>query len=353
MRFIDEVEIVASGGAGGDGCVAFRREKYVPRGGPSGGDGGRGGHVVLRADRGVGTLLDLRYRPRLSAKRGEHGRGKDQYGRRGEDLTVAVPVGTIVADAADGRVLADLNTDGATVIVAHGGRGGLGNIHFATSTRQAPRTATEGEPGEERRVHLELRLLADVGVVGFPNVGKSSIIARVSAARPRIADYPFTTLVPQLGVVRIDEGTSFVIADVPGLIPGAHEGAGLGIRFLRHLKRTTVLIHVLDLSPNSGRDPLEDYDTICRELALADPTLAAKPQIVAANKLDLAEARERLPAVARALTARGIELHEISAATGAGLRELMTVASQALTSVRRDAGAGSEVVTAAAELDRE
>ncbi|HZR83191.1 MAG TPA: GTPase ObgE [Candidatus Binatia bacterium] len=337
MRFIDEVEIVAIGGAGGRGCVAFRREKYVPRGGPSGGDGGRGGHVVLRADRGLTTLLDLRYRPRLVAERGEHGRGKDQYGKSGEDLAVAVPVGTIVTDAATGERLADLDAHGAEMIAAHGGRGGLGNIHFATPTHRAPRTATPGEPGEERVLKLELRLLADVGVVGFPNAGKSSLIARLSAARPRIADYPFTTLVPQLGVVRIDEGASFVIADVPGLIEGAHRGAGLGTRFLRHLSRTTVLVHLLDLSPASGRDPVSDYDVIRRELALADEELAAKPEVVAANKLDLAEARERFPDVARRLGERGVEVIGISTATGEGLRDLVAAAARLLPARRNGA----------------
>ena len=349
MRFIDEVEIVAVGGSGGDGCMAFRREKYVPRGGPSGGDGGYGGHVVLRADRGLTTLLDLRYRPRLVARRGEHGRGKDQYGRGGDDLVVAVPTGTIVSDAATGEALADLREHGAEVIAAHGGRGGLGNIHFATSTHQAPRTATPGEPGEERVLRLELRLLADVGVVGFPNAGKSSLIARLSAARPRIADYPFTTLVPQLGVVRIDEGASFVIADVPGLIEGAHRGAGLGTRFLRHLSRTTVLIHLLDLSPLSGRDPLADYAVINRELALADPALAAKPQIVAANKLDLTEARERFAEVARRLAEDGVALLGISAATGEGLRELTVATAQLLADTRR--ATGHDDASAAAEPD--
>jgi GTP-binding protein len=344
MKFIDEVQIVAIGGAGGDGCVAFRREKYVPRGGPSGGDGGRGGHVVLRADRGLTTLLDLRYRPRLVAKRGQHGRGKDQYGRGGEDLVVAVPLGTIASDAHDGTVLADLDAHGAEVIVAHGGAGGLGNIHFATSTHQAPRHATPGEPGEERAVKLELRLLADVGVVGFPNAGKSSLIAALSAARPRIADYPFTTLVPQLGVVRVDDGASFVIADVPGLIEGAHRGAGLGTRFLRHLSRTTVLIHLLDLSPQSGRDPLHDYEVINRELASADPALARKPQIVAANKIDLAEARERLPSLAAQLRERGVELLGVSAAARIGLGELVAAAARALAAERaaRPADANAE-----------
>jgi GTP-binding protein len=345
MKFIDEVEIVAVGGAGGNGCVAFRREKYVPRGGPSGGDGGRGGHVILLADRGLTTLLDLKYRPLLRAERGEHGRGKEQYGRGGEDLVARVPVGTIVRDAATGETLADLSEDGAEVVVAHGGKGGLGNIHFATSVRQAPRHATPGEPGEERTLRLELRLLADVGVLGFPNAGKSSLIARVSAARPKIGDYPFTTLVPQLGVVRVDEGRSFVIADVPGLIEGAHEGTGLGIRFLRHLSRTALLLHLLDLSPASGRDPLHDFEVINRELELADPALAAKPQVVAANKIDLAEARERFPALERDLAARGHEVLPISAATGEGLPTLIARVARRLDELRRsETAAGAEAL---------
>jgi GTPase len=337
MKFIDEVAIVAVGGAGGDGCVAFRREKYVPRGGPSGGDGGRGGHVILRADRSLGTLLDLKYRPLLRAERGQHGRGKDQYGRGGSDMVVGVPVGTLAFDAAGGELLADLRREGDEIVIAHGGRGGLGNIHFATSVRQAPRTATKGEPGQERSLRLELRLLADAGVLGLPNVGKSSLIARVSAARPRVADYPFTTLVPQLGVVRVDEGTSFVIADVPGLVEGAHRGTGLGTRFLRHLKRTAVLVHVLDLAALEGRDPVADHDLINAELAAADPALAQKPQIVAGNKLDLPDAQERFPEVAARFAARGIELLGFSAATGEGVPILVGRVAEALQRLARAA----------------
>jgi GTP-binding protein len=329
--------------------MAFRREKYVPRGGPSGGDGGHGGHVVLRADRSLTTLLDLKYRPRLVAGRGEHGRGKDQYGRGGDDLVVAVPIGTIVHDATGGELLADLASEGAEAIIAHGGKGGLGNIHFKTPTNRGPRTTTDGEPGEERLLRLELRLLADVGVLGFPNAGKSSLIGRVSAARPKVGDYPFTTLVPQLGVVRVDEGSSFVIADVPGLIEGAHSGVGLGTRFLRHLSRTALLLHLLDLSPDSGRDPVHDFEVINRELALADPALAAKPQIVAANKLDLAEARAAFPRVEEELARRGHTVLGISAATGAGLPELVTAVARALSSLRATAAdADLAVATAAA-----
>jgi len=347
MKFIDEVQIVAIGGAGGNGCMAFRREKYVPRGGPSGGDGGHGGHVILRADRSLTTLLDLKYRPRLVAGRGEHGRGKEQYGRGGGDLVVAVPVGTIVHDATTGELLADLAHDSAEAIIARGGKGGLGNIHFKTSTHRGPRETTPGEPGEEHLLRLELRLLADVGVLGFPNAGKSSLIGRVSAARPKVGDYPFTTLVPQLGVVRVDEGSSFVIADVPGLIEGAHSGVGLGTRFLRHLSRTALLLHVLDLSPDSGRDPVHDFEIINRELELADPALAAKPQIVAANKLDLAEARDAFPRVQEELARRGHTVLGISAATGSGLPELVTAIARALHELRAAAAATAAEAAAA------
>lgn len=353
MRFIDEVKIVAIGGAGGNGCVAFRREKYVPRGGPSGGDGGRGGHVILETDRRLGTLLDLRYRPRLVAKRGEHGRGKDQYGKRGENFTVAVPVGTIVKDEDTGEVLADLDREEMAVIVAHGGDGGLGNIHFANSVRQAPRIATPGKPGEERTLRLELRLLADAGLLGFPNVGKSSIISRLSAAKPRIADYPFTTLVPNLGVVRIDEGASFVLADVPGLIEGAHTGAGLGIRFLRHLKRTAVLVHVLDLSAPDGRDPLVDFDTLQGELAAADRELATKPQIVVGNKLDLTDAADTLQLVREELQPRGIEVLGVSAATGDGLGALATQIARVLAEHERERVAAENAASLRADPEDE
>lgn len=344
MRFIDEVKIVAIGGAGGNGCVAFRREKYVPRGGPSGGDGGRGGHVILRTDRRLGTLLDLRYRPRLAAKRGEHGRGKDQYGKRGADLVVDVPVGTIVKDEATGAILADLDHEEASVIVAQGGAGGLGNIHFANSVRQAPRIATPGEAGEERTLRLELRLLADAGLLGLPNVGKSSIISRLSAARPRIADYPFTTLVPNLGVVRIDDGTSFVLADVPGLIEGAHTGAGLGTRFLKHLSRTAVLVHVLDLSAPEGRDPLGDFAALQAELAASDPELAEKPQIVVGNKLDLTDAPDVLTLVREELAPRGIDVLGVSAATGEGLDQLARRIASVLAERRREAARAADAV---------
>jgi len=338
MKFVDEVTIRVRGGDGGDGCVAFRREKYVPRGGPSGGDGGDGGSVILRVDPGLSTLLDLSYPQTLRAERGEHGRGKDQYGARGSHLELRVPAGTLVFDAESGDQLADLRDVGDQAVVARGGRGGRGNRHFVGPTRQAPRRADPGEAGEERHLRLELRLLADAGLLGFPNVGKSTLIRAVSAAKPRVADYPFTTLVPHLGVVRIDEEASFVLADVPGLIPGAHRGEGLGTRFLRHLSRTAVLIHLLDVSGLSGRDPVDDYETLHAELVAADPALADKPHLVAASKADLAETRAQLPEVRARLAARGITLHAVSGATGDGTRELMRLVYEAVIRARAAAG---------------
>jgi GTP-binding protein len=337
MKFIDEVSIEVQAGDGGDGCAAFRREKYIPRGGPAGGDGGDGGDVVLTVDPGLSTLLDLSYPQAWRAKRGEHGRGKDQYGARGADREVRVPAGTLVYDADDGTLLADLRAPGERAVVAKGGHGGRGNKHFATSTNRAPRRAEPGRPGESRRLRLELRLLADAGLLGMPNVGKSTLIRAVSAARPRVADYPFTTLVPHLGVVRIDEETSFVLADVPGLIPGAHAGHGLGTRFLRHLARTAVLVHLLDVSGLSGRDYVDDYDALQAELALASPELAAKPQLVVAGKLDLMETREHLVEARARFAARGITLHAVSGATGEGTKELMQLLARTVMAARHDA----------------
>lgn len=323
MKFVDEVTIVAKGGDGGRPSAGFLREKYRPMGGPAGGDGGAGGDVILRADPGLTTLIDFRFISRLEAKRGEHGRGKTQHGKRGEDRVARVPVGTIVTDVATGATVADLKRAEDEVIAARGGRGGLGNARFATSTNQAPTKTIPAEPGEERTLRLELRLLADVGIVGFPNAGKSTLIRAVSAARPKVAEYPFTTLVPHLGVVSCDEDRSFVLADVPGLIPGAHRGEGLGDRFLRHLSRTRLLLHLVDLSGLSGREPLTDFDAINDELRLFDPELARRPQIVVANKMDLVESRDRLPDVERALAARGLEISPISAATGEGVSALI------------------------------
>jgi GTP-binding protein len=334
VKFVDEVRVRVEAGDGGRGCVSFRREKYVPRGGPNGGDGGNGGDVVFVADPGLSTLVDLSYPQHLRAGRGEHGRGKDQHGARGADLVLRVPQGTLVYEAESGEPLADLRASGQRAVVAHGGRGGRGNMHFATPTNRAPRRAEPGTPGERRDLRLELRVLADAGLLGFPNVGKSTLIRAVSAARPRVADYPFTTLVPHLGVVRVDDDASFVLADVPGLIEGAHAGHGLGTRFLRHLARTAVLVHLLDISGLTGRDPLADFDALNCELALAGGELAGKQQIVVAGKLDLAETREHLPRVREALAARGIALHAVSGATGEGTPELMRIVGDAVRAER-------------------
>src|SRR5438128_1366441 len=334
MKFVDEVLVRVAAGDGGRGCVSFRREKYVPRGGPNGGDGGDGGDVVLAVDSGLSTLVDLSYPQPLRAGRGEHGRGKDEHGARGADLVLRVPPGTLVHDAETEELLADLSAAGERAVVARGGRGGRGNMHFATPTNRAPRRAEPGTLGEQRALRLELRVLADAGLLGFPNVGKSTLVRAVSAARPRVAEYPFTTLVPHLGVVRLDDEWSFVLADVPGLIEGAHAGHGLGTRFLRHLARTAVLVPLLDISALTGRDPLADYDAINRELALASSALAAKPQIVAAGKLDLAETRARLPAVRAPCLARGITLHAVSGVSGEGTTELVRTIAAAVRARR-------------------
>ena len=339
--FVDEVEIHVRAGDGGRGCVSFRREKFVPRGGPNGGDGGRGGSVILEADEGLGTLLDFRYRRHYAAPRGGHGEGSDRHGANGGDLVLRVPVGTTVRERDTGLLLGDLTADGERLDIARGGRGGRGNARFATSTHRAPRHAEPGEPGEERGLRLELRLLADVGVVGFPNAGKSTLVARLSAARPKIADYPFTTLVPTLGLVRLDVERSFVIADVPGLIPGASEGKGLGLRFLRHLERTRVLVHLLDLDPATGRDPVEDWRTIQAELRAYSPELAARPQLVAANKIDLEGAAPRLKRVVAMGRRRRLPVFPLAARTGHGLAELRAALGAALAAAPVDRAAGA------------
>src|SRR6187549_542439 len=291
--FVDEVDIHVEAGSGGRGCLAFRREMRVPRGGPSGGDGGHGGSIYIVASPHTNTLINFRFHPEFAADRGGHGEGSNRTGRSGNDLELAVPIGTLVFEKTGNpdepqRLLADLAEEGQRVLVAKGGRGGLGNARFASSTNRAPRKVQPGEPGEIKDLRLELKLLADVGLVGFPNAGKSTMIARISAARPKIADYPFTTLTPNLGVVGLSDDRSFVVADVPGLIEGAHRGAGLGHQFLRHLERTKVLVHLVDVSGETGRDPAADLDTVRRELELFQPELAAKPQLVAANKMDVA-----------------------------------------------------------------
>ncbi len=323
MKFIDEVKIHVASGAGGAGCVSFRREKFIPYGGPDGGDGGKGGDIIFVVSSAVSTLLDLRYRPHLKAERGRNGMGKDRHGAKGEDLKVLVPPGTVIRDAETDEVLADLTEPGEELVLLKGGRGGQGNARFATATHKAPRFAQPGEPGEERWLRLELKLMADVGLLGFPSVGKSSLIARVSAARPKIADYPFTTLAPNLGVVQYKNYRSFVMADIPGLIEGAHEGAGLGHRFLKHVERTDILLHLLDPSWVPERDPIREYEALNRELRLFNPELAEKRQIIVINKIDLPLVRENLGRVASWFEEQGLRVFPISAATGEGVPPLL------------------------------
>src|SRR5438094_1682371 len=328
--FVDEIDIFVKGGDGGAGCVSFRREKYVPHGGPDGGDGGDGGSVWLEADPALTTLLDYHYKRHYHAERGQHGQGSNRHGASGSDLVLQVPLGTVVADRDTGETLGDLTAAGQRILTVRGARGGRGNARFATSTNRAPRRADLGRPGAERWLHLELKLLADVGVIGFPNAGKSTLVSRVSAAKPKIADYPFTTLEPTLGIVRVDDERTFVIADLPGLIPGAAEGRGLGHQFLRHTERTRLLLHVLDLDPQTGRDPLDDLRVIDGELARYSESLAARPQIIVPNKIDLPEAAPRREAVERFCASRGLPVMPISAATGRGLTELMNAVAGAL-----------------------
>jgi GTP-binding protein len=326
--FVDEIEIFVKGGDGGAGCVSFRREKHVPYGGPDGGDGGDGGSVWVEADPALTTLLDYHYRRHYQAQRGQHGQGSHRHGASGEHLVLRVPPGTVVHDRDTGDVLGDLVQAGQRLLVQAGARGGRGNARFATSTNRAPRRADLGRPGGSRWLRLEVKLLADVGVIGFPNAGKSTLVSRVSAAKPRIADYPFTTLTPALGIVRVDAERTFVIADLPGLIPGASRGKGLGHQFLRHTERTRLLVHVLDLDPQAGRDPLDDLRAINAELAEYSADLAARPQVIVTNKIDLlgAEGGAAAPAVRRIAqhcAAAGLALFPVSAATGQGLGELV------------------------------
>jgi len=328
--FVDEIEIFVKGGDGGAGCVSFRREKYVPYGGPDGGDGGHGGSVWLEADPALTTLLDYHYKRHYQAERGQHGKGANRHGAGGDDLTLRVPVGTFVSDRESDETLGDLTSPGQRILVQAGAGGGRGNARFASATNRAPRKADLGRPGDGRWLRLELKLLADVGVIGFPNAGKSTLVSRVSAATPKIADYPFTTTTPQLGIVRVDVHSSFVIADLPGLIPGAAEGKGLGHQFLRHTERTRLLLHMLDLDPQTGRDPLDDLRVIDAELAQYSESLAARPQIIVPNKIDLPEAAPRREAVERFCASRGLPVMPISAATGRGLTELMNAVAGAL-----------------------
>jgi GTP-binding protein len=367
--FVDEVDIHVEAGHGGRGCLAFRREKFVPRGGPSGGDGGHGGSVYIVASPHINTLINFRYHPLSDADPGQHGMGSNCSGSAGKDLELAVPIGTLVYEKViasenpahrepranpehpanpehlanpanpEYRLLADLSEEGQRVLVAKGGRGGMGNARFATATNRAPRKVQPGEPGEIKDLRLELKLLADVGLVGFPNAGKSTMIARISAARPKIADYPFTTLVPNLGVVRISEDRSFVVADVPGLIEGAHRGQGLGHQFLRHLERTRVLVHLVDVSGATGRNPVEDLDTVRKELELFQPTLAAKPQIVVANKMDAVDLSndDAIVALEQRAAELGLPFLRVSGVSGQGVPELLEAMWKGLAPSRQPA----------------
>lgn len=320
--FVDQVKIYVKGGDGGNGMVAFRREKYVPKGGPAGGDGGKGGDVIFIVDEGLRTLMDFRYQRHFKASKGENGRSKSQHGKNAEDLVVKVPPGTVVKDDDTGEVIADLVRHGERAVIAKGGRGGRGNIRFATSRNPAPEIAENGEPGQERYIVLELKVLADVGLVGFPSVGKSTLLSIVSSARPKIAEYHFTTIVPNLGVVETEDGRSFVMADLPGLIEGAHQGAGLGLQFLRHIERTRVIVHVIDMGAVEGRDPYQDFLTINNELREYNLRLTERPMVIAANKMDMPGAEENLEKFKEQLQ-EDIPIFPISAVTQSGIRELL------------------------------
>lgn len=361
--FVDEAKIYVKAGNGGNGCVAFRREKYVPRGGPSGGDGGNGGSVYLEANSNDNTLLRYRYNREFKADRGRHGEGSNCTGHSGEDLILQVPVGTLALDDQTGETITDLATAGQRVLVAHGGRGGRGNQHFAKPWHQAPREHEDGFPGEERHLRLELKLLADVGLVGFPNAGKSTLISVISAARPKIANYPFTTLEPNLGVVNADGGAgkewreigrTFVVADLPGLIEGAHQGAGLGIRFLRHVERTRLLVHLIDTSDANADDPVHAFEVINGELAAFSESLTQKPMIVVATKLDATTDRTRLETLRDYCKNQGLEFHAISAAAGERVMDLVRSIADALDKIPRSSpenASGDESVPAAVEVN--
>jgi GTPase len=351
MSFVDEVDIHVTAGSGGNGCLSFRREKYVPRGGPDGGDGGSGGSVYVVASSTKNTLVDFRFHPEFEAKRGQHGQGSNRTGFSADDLEISVPVGTLIYDKdASGKLtlLKDLTEEGQRVLVAHGGRGGRGNARFVSSTNRAPRRTEPGESGEEKFLRLQLKLIADVGLIGFPNAGKSTLISAISAARPKIADYPFTTLAPNLGVVSLSGDRSFVVADVPGLIEGAHRGIGLGHQFLRHVERTKVLVHLVDVSSASGRDPVEDFDVIRNELRLFDPKVAAKPQIVVANKIDALDEPARLDALAKRVRRAKLPLFRVSGVTGEGVNKLLEAVWKEIAAVRATEAAG---VATSAEPD--
>ena len=335
MKFVDRVKIHVKAGDGGRGCVSFRREKFIPLGGPDGGDGGNGGDVLFVVDNGLSTLLDFRYQLHYKAERGAHGMGKDRHGKSGEQLLIRVPPGTLIFDAETDEQLADLTEEGEPVLLLRGGKGGRGNARFATSTNRAPRHAQPGLPGEERTLRLELKLLADVGLIGFPNAGKSTLIAATSAARPKIADYPFTTLVPNLGVVRYGGFKSFVMADIPGLIEGASSGQGLGTRFLQHVERTDLLLHLVDLSDLQEGDPVENFEMINRELQQHNPELLEKTQIVVLTKQDITEVREQTPEIRERFIARGYQVFALSAVTGEGVPDLINTVGVTLERLRQ------------------
>ena len=320
--FVDYAKIIIQSGKGGDGAATFRREKYVAAGGPDGGDGGKGGDIYFEVDPDSNTLIDFRYTKRFKAQNGENGSGNRCFGKSGEDLTVKVPKGTIVKDAETGKVIVDMSEDGQRELILKGGRGGKGNVHFATSTRQAPHFAIDGEKGKEKEIILELKLLADVGLIGFPNVGKSTILSKVTAAAPKIADYHFTTIDPNLGVVKTEYGDSFVLADIPGIIEGASSGVGLGIQFLRHVERTRLLLHVIDIAGTEGRDPVDDFNKINEELKKYSEKLAGRKQIIVANKADSMQNEENYKELEKLAKEKGIEIFKISAVTGSGLKEL-------------------------------
>jgi GTP-binding protein len=344
--FIDRAKIHVRGGDGGNGVTAFRREKFVPRGGPSGGDGGNGGSVYIESTESLNTLLHFRYNPEHQAGRGRHGEGGKRHGADGEDITLRVPVGTLITDEMTGEVIHDFTRPGEKVLIAAGGRGGRGNAQFATPINRAPRHHEEGRLGQERWLELELKLIADVGLVGLPNAGKSTLISRISAARPKIADYPFTTLEPNLGVVDLGDFKTLVVADIPGLIEGAHAGAGLGDRFLRHVERTKLLLHLVDVS-GLAEDPVADYQTVTRELEAYSPEVSAKPKIVVATKLDALDDQDRLEELEKFCQRKDLEFHAISAATGQGLKELLRTVERRLDSIRQAAEVEEETAKVA------
>jgi len=324
MHFIDYVKIKVKAGDGGRGCVSFRREKYVPRGGPDGGDGGRGGHITFKSNDQLNTLLDLKYKREYRAEKGQHGKGKKMHGKDGKDCLITVPVGTVIKDASTDDVLVDLDKSGSEAVIARGGRGGLGNTHFATSTRQAPRYAQKGEEGETKNLIIELKLLADVGLIGLPNAGKSTLLSVISSARPKIAEYPFTTLVPVLGVVKLENYRSFVVADIPGLIEGAHRGVGLGFQFLRHIERTSILLHLIDVSEMGEGDPIENFKKINKELEIYNPLLMKRPQVVVGTKIDIAGDGMRLNRLSKYCKQEGVHFFTVSAVSGKGVRRLLS-----------------------------